>query len=67
VNEIVDLREKIAVWTLPHQKHPQLLVKKPDANEWDSIAILKVPIHEFWEKLGQGLGITFVSKDEEEK
>ncbi len=59
------MKANIAVWTPPNRKHLQLVVKVPDKNEWESIAIIKVPLHEFWEKLGTGLGITITIREEE--
>ena len=56
--------ENLTVMTPRGQKHPHLMVKKPDQLEWESIAILKVPVHEFWDNLGYGLNITFVNNEE---
>ena len=49
----------ITFWIPPNQKQPHLMVKNHITNEWESIAIIKVPIHEFWERLGLALNTKF--------
>ncbi len=61
-----NIREGILAFTPPRQKRPHpivelphLIVKLPNKNEWESIAIITVPIHEFWQKLGTAMHIEF--------